>query len=412
MRTLEMLASSWIAFVLGSNSAGCLLADDTAEPVEQLGHTESAIGTPVWPISGVSAGTCYHVPGSGAHKPSGGISNADELYALDLNCSGGSEGGKAVRPIRSGTVRATGAGSNVAGQVSSSYVLVEHPESVIVDGIAYTRFFTAYLHMKNIAVSSNTPVTTSSTLGLAADIGAPGATHLHFAAYVGEYSGGNWGRLRSFNPALLGGGFAAYDYTSYIYRRWVDNSMSGGSYAFIASGTPSDLFTSSSYGMHGSMRYTTTRSSAPDDNSFEFKWNAAMPARRGYYVWPFIPANFGTTTNANYKLLKGLSTTTSNQGTYDTWVVNQNSISDDYAFRTKRIVNAGEFVTLKVGDFTAETGRWLAGDHAVLFWKADHCLGGCSFAAPSEQGYCLQANYSTSNALTSCPASPTIPIDY
>jgi hypothetical protein len=356
---------------------------------------------------------CYHVPGSGAHRPSGGISNADELYALDLNCSGGAEGGKAVKPIRSGTVRATGNGSNATSPASSSYVLVEHPESVTVDGITYARFFTAYLHMKSIAVSPGNPVTSASTLGLVADIGAPGVIHLHFAAYVGEYSsGGTWGRLRSFNPAILGGDFAAYDYTPYLYKRWIDNSMSGGSYVFVAGGTASDLFTSSSYGMHGSMRYTTTKAGGPDDNAFEFKWNAGMPARRGYYVWPFIPANFGTTMNATYRLLKGTSTVTSSQSAYDTWSVNQNGISDDYALRRKGIVNTGELVTLKVGDFTGETSKWLAGDYALLFWKADHCLGNCSFAAASERAYCLQADYSASTGATSCPPSTTIPTDY
>src|SRR5262245_50729483 len=256
MRRNQLLSSSSVVFSLVLSSAACALDEDIDAPdVEQ---TELAIGTPTWPISGVSSGQCYHVPGSGAHRPSGGISNADELFALDLNCSQGSEAGKAVKPIRAGTVRAASAGSNTPGSGASSYVLVEHPEPITVDGINYARFFTAYLHMANLAVSAGSGVTTTSTLGFVSNIGA-GSPHLHFAAYVGDYvPGGNWGRLRSFNPTMLGGDFAPYDYAPYLYKSSVDNSASSGSYAFIANGTAADVFTSSSYGMHGSMRYTTT----------------------------------------------------------------------------------------------------------------------------------------------------------
>lgn len=388
-----------------------LAACSDGEYTEDVGQTRQAIGTPTWPISGVSSTTCYHVPGSGAHKPSGGIGNADEVFALDLNCSGNSESGKAVKPIRNGTVRSFSAGSaNVV-----SYVLIEHPESVIVDGVSYSKFYTAYLHMSGVSLSNDSSVTTATTLGYVDDYGSAGAVHLHFTAYVGEWSTSsrtNWGRLRSFNPSILGGDFASYDYGAYIYRSWVDNSASSGSYVFVANGTSSDLYTSSAYGMFGSMRYTTTKSISPTDNSFEFKWNVLTPATHQYYVWPFIPANYGTTTNATYSILSGTSTVTSSQSSVTSYVVNQYALSDDYAQKSKVTIAGSRYVTLKVGDYTGEVSKYLGADYAVIWWKADHCLGGCSYAASSEQGYCLQSDYATSGAGTSCSVSTTIPSGY
>jgi murein DD-endopeptidase MepM/ murein hydrolase activator NlpD len=374
-------------------------------------YTAAAGSAAMWPIDGVVTSACYHVPGSGAHRPSGEVGNADDTYALDLNCKSNSDAGKAVHPVRNGTVRAYDAGD----ETRSSYVLVEHPESVIIDGVSYSSFFTAYVHMSGLTTSvyNDAFVTTLTTLGYVNHIGLPSGDHLHFVAYVGTWLSSartNWGRLVSFDPSNLGGDFSGYSYSSYVWRRWVDNSASSGSYQFVANGTAADLLSDSSYGMLGSMRYTTTKASAPDDNSFEFKWNVPAPATHGYYVWPFIPSHNGSSTRATYHILSGTSTTTSAQAEATSYVVNQDALIDDYAKKPKVTIISGNYVALKVGDYTGESNLKLAADYAVYWWKADHCLGGC--ANSSEGNYCYQTAYESTTGSTGCTSASSLPAGF
>lgn len=360
-----------------------------------------AVGTPTWPIDSTSPTICYHYPGSGAHRASGGMYNADDTYALDLNCSGNAESGRGVHPVRSGTVR----------EVSSAYgwVLIEHPESVTVDGVTYSSFYSGYLHMSGVSVSVGSSVTTGSTIGRVSNTGTSGV-HLHMAVYVGTWtSSSDNSRLVSFDPSTLGGDFSSYSYAPYVWRRWVDAETSNATYQLVEGGTSSDLYGSSSYGMFGGMRYTTSRTGTADDNTFEYKFNVLTPAARGYYAWPYIPSNYGTVRNATYRVLSGTSASTSAQSELSRYSVNQLSISNDYARSSKISIDANRYVTVKLGDATGESSRYVGADLVALWWKADHCLGlGCAYAG-SASAYCYQSNYESTSSSSSCTLASTLP---
>lgn len=410
MPRLSLLLALLTACAPSIGDTGALDTGLSAEP--------KSVGTPTWPIASTSASYpstaayCYHYPGSPYHKPGAGVANADDLYAVDINCASNAESAENVYPVRDGTVVALGRGANGSGG-STSYVLVQHPESITIDGVAYASFYTAYLHMATSgSLSVGSAVTTSTVLGTVDDYGSYGAVHLHFVGYVGEWiSTSNWGRLRSFDLSNLGGDFSSYGYGSYIVRHWVDNSASSGSYQFVSGGTAADLYTSASYGQHGSMAYTASRNSATSDNTYEFKWNMGLPASHAYYVWPFIPRNYGTTTRAPYTLTQGTSTTTSRQSAVTSFTVNQYSISDDYAPQARRSMSSGRYVTLKVGDGTSESGKYVAADYAVLFWKADHCLGAnCASIGDDHKYYCYKTDYE--NNTDNCTASASLPAGF
>lgn len=378
-------------------------------PQEDTGVTAArakAIGTPTWPISGVSASTCYHTPGSAYHAPSGGVSNADDTYALDINCSGGSESGKWAVPARAGTVRQV--------STSSGWVLVEHPESVTVDGVSWSKFYTGYVHLTSIpaSITAGAAVTTSTQLGKVSNVGCSGCgVHLHFIAYVGTASSGNNGKLISFDPSTLGGDFSSFGYGSYVWRRFVDDNTGSATYAFVSNGTSSDLYSSSSYGIRGTTQYTTTKTGS-SDNSYEFKFNVTIPSSGKYYAWPFVPSNYATARYASYVLRSGTSTSTSSQSAVSTgWsTVNQYSISDDYAKLAKVSLSSGRYTTVTVGDGTGESGRYLGGDQVSLWRKMDHCVGNCSYAPTSEQNYCLVTDYTSTSS--GCTTTSTVSSSY
>lgn len=403
------LAMVWVG-LFGCVAAldGCAVpTEEESDPSsEKTGMAVGAVGTPTWPISGVSASLCYHVPGSAYHAPSGGISNADETYALDLNCKDNGESGKSVVPVRSGTVRQVNSGSG--------WVLVEHSESISTDGVNYPSFFTGYMHMRNIptTITAGASVTTSSKLGEVWNTACVGCgVHLHFVVYVGSQSSGNNGKLIGVDPSALGGDFATFGYGSYVWRRWVDDASSSGSYIFVSNGTVADVFSTTSYGIRGSMKYTTTKTGS-DDNSFEYKFNVTIPTDGQYYAWPFIPSNNATTNKATYRLLSGTSTSTATQTAVTTgWpVVDQYSVSDDYFKLAKVSLASGRYTTIKVGDGTGESNKKLGADQVVLWRKTDHCLGACSYAATSEKDYCLVSDY---RAPTSgCTATTSVAATY
>jgi hypothetical protein len=407
--------------LVGVLSSGCTAPDDNEwnDDEPPVAESKDGIAGIRWPIGQQSApgqanyldpARCYHTPGSGAHKPGGGFNRADDLYALDINCQTGSEGGKPVYPVLSGKVRQVDSGLG--------FVLVEHSVPITVDGVAWARFFTGYMHMGSIpaGIAANASVTTNTQIGAVSSAGTS-AIHLHFIAYVGSPSGEGGattnGNLISFNPALLGGSFAPFDYVGpgYIWSRFVDNAQSSGAYQYVALGTQGDLFTSQTCGLRGSMRYTTSKSGAAD-NSFEFKVNQPTPVTGGYYFWPFVPRCNGTTASAPYAYRAGTSTTTGQQTVMSSFNVNQANLFDQYHRRAKVALPAGRYTTLTVTDASGEAGKKVAADQAILFRKTDHCLGGCTYAPASEQGYCLQSDYSTSTPSTSCPASSTVPAGY
>jgi hypothetical protein len=158
-------AISFLSQSANASAAELQGSHDTGEVVA----TEAAVGTPTWPIEGVDPLKCYHSPGSGVHHPRGGYNGADDLYALDLNCKGNSDSGKVVRPVRAGTVVQTAA--------SLGWVLVQHSESITVDGFTWPAFFTGYMHMGGTLPSVGTKVYTSTALGTVSHTGLARISH-------------------------------------------------------------------------------------------------------------------------------------------------------------------------------------------------------------------------------------------
>jgi len=159
----------------------------------------------VFPIRGLDPADCYHVAGSPAHAPSCGFANADDTYALDLNCIGQSELGKEVSPVRPGVVR----------QVNERYgwVLVEHPEPLDVHGVSFDEFYSGYMHMTDLAVAVDEEVTTATTLGKVGTAQTQ-SPHLHFVVYVGLWpgpAGSVNGGLMSIAASALGGPLARFE---------------------------------------------------------------------------------------------------------------------------------------------------------------------------------------------------------
>ena len=130
---------------------------------------------------------------TGYHTATGGISLSNDTYAWDINLytptSGNADAGRAVFATAPGQIvsfvgTATGAGPGA--------VLIAHPNATS------PVWFSGYLHMTNVRVTSGQIVDQSTVVG---DIGRIGAIndHLHFVVYSGANTRGN---LQSFNVLI------------------------------------------------------------------------------------------------------------------------------------------------------------------------------------------------------------------
>jgi len=122
------------------------------------------------------------------HIPNGGIGQADDTYAWDVNYNlqnkKDEDAGMPVYAVASGKVATTYGGRlNIGG--SYGQVLVEHPGG----------WWSGYLHMKNVKVTEGQNVNDKTLLGYVSDVGASN-NHLHFVIYQGENKEGG---LKSFN---------------------------------------------------------------------------------------------------------------------------------------------------------------------------------------------------------------------
>jgi hypothetical protein len=279
------------------------------------------------------------------------------------------------------------------------------------------------MHLSGSLPEIGTKVSTSTTLGYVSHtgLGSSGADHLHFAAYIGTFADGTNastcnknGCLASFNPATLGGSFAKFDYSPYVWKRFVDDKSS--SDQFVVGGATTDVTSSSKYGIGGSMKYTQNDTSTSSNrNTFDFKLPAKIPTTGKYYIWPWIPRNYGTTSSAPYKIFAGTSTSTSLQSNIFNFNVNQVSISDQYYRSSSVSLSAENYVTVRLSDVTGESTRstYVAADQVLLWRKTDHCLGSyCSSLSATNCGaFCVQ-EYATSTYSSNCECSSTIPKGY
>ena len=115
---------------------------------------------------------------TGAHVPNGGIGEANDTYAWDINLNSpfDYDAGKPVRAVEAGTIY-TG---NGWGGSSFGQVLISH-------STGSDKWSTGYLHMTRITKKSGT-VKKGDIIGYISNIGVPNKNnHLHFVVYKDAY---------------------------------------------------------------------------------------------------------------------------------------------------------------------------------------------------------------------------------
>lgn len=122
------------------------------------------------PVNG--SGWSYNQHGTGYHVVNGGVGDADDTMAWDINFgSGADDNGMPVYAVEEGTIyTGNGWGGSSVGQV-----LINHT----INGDEWS---TGYLHMTNIVKKSGS-VNKGDIVGYISDKGTPGSIHLHFAVY-------------------------------------------------------------------------------------------------------------------------------------------------------------------------------------------------------------------------------------
>ena len=98
-------------------------------------------------------------------------------------------------------------------------------------------------------------------------------------------------------------------------------------------------------------------------------WNDGVPQSVGYTLYAFIPRNYGTITDASYKIYGGAAGTTAK----GTATVNQNSLSDIWTALggTTYSFTKGDITKITSSGYSATAGKYFAVDIIRRWYKND-----------------------------------------